>query len=222
MCIINPLKCWASGYQPSSWSRWCWPAGLSSCWLGESSHQSWFSQLATPPLTLCWTSSSLLFVIVIISYGCHHRKPVGWKVCHTLVIGHWAQNNVVKGHHDKKQCWEIKRCERCTRVYHRILGTLLFYEDYPWRERECSKWPFFTPTHSIIQKDFSIFTKDFSIIHPFVSPFSSNFQTFTRLDQRDHYRQSLGLWDIQFTSHQIDVYCQMQYTHDTVSNTAEI
>ena len=52
---------------------------------------------------------------------------------------------------------------------------------------------FSPPTHSIIQKDFSIFTKDFSIIHPFVSPFSSNFQTFTRLDQRDHYRQSLGL-----------------------------
>ena len=110
--VINSLKCcW---YQPSSWSWWCWPAGLSSCWLGESSHQSWFSQLATPPLTLCWTSSSLLFVIVIISCGGHHRKPVGWKVGHTLVIGHWAQNNVVEGHHDKtmlrnKKMWKVHK-----------------------------------------------------------------------------------------------------------------
>ena len=145
----------------------------------------------------------------------------GWS--HNSHIGNWSwgSSNVVDGHNIKPML-KNKRCERWTRVYHEILGTLLFYEDYPWRERECSKWPFFTPTHSIIQKDFSIFTKDFSIIHPSVSPFSSNFQTFTRLDQRDHYRQSLGLWDIQFTSHQIDVYCQMQYTHDTVSNTAEI
>ena len=111
--IFNSLKCWASGCQPSSWSWWCWPAGLSSwswwcwpaglssCWLRESSHQSWFSQLATPPLTLCWTSSSLLFVIIIISYGGQHRKLVGWKVGHTSVIGNWAQNNVVEGHNMK-------------------------------------------------------------------------------------------------------------------------
>ena len=111
--VVNLVKCWASGYQPSSCSWWCWPAGLSSClwwcwpaglsscWLRESSHQSWFSQLATPPLTLCWTSSSLLFVIIIISYGGQHRKLVGWKVGHTLVIGNWAKNNVVEGHNMK-------------------------------------------------------------------------------------------------------------------------
>ena len=99
--VVNLVKCWASGYQPSSCSWWCWPAGLSSCWLRESSHQSWFSQLATPPLTLCWTSSSLLFVIIIISYGGQHRKLVGWKVGHTSVIGNWAQNNVVEGHNMK-------------------------------------------------------------------------------------------------------------------------
>ena len=103
--IISPLKCWAS----SSWSWWCWPAGLSSCWLGESSHQSWFSQLATPPLTLCWTSLFLLFVIIIISYGGQHRKLVGWKVGHTSVIGNWAQNNVVEGHHDKKTMLRNKK-----------------------------------------------------------------------------------------------------------------
>ena len=63
----SPSPCYLSEAPSSSW--WCclcctlarfsgWLSRWWCCWRRMSPHQSWFPQLVSPPLMLCWTSSS--------------------------------------------------------------------------------------------------------------------------------------------------------------------